>query len=70
MCDENSWQIATKVRRYSDGFGKIVNFFRRTFVDIATMTLSFKKKFFFYMKYGITILHVIWYTILYGHITM
>ena len=55
ICDETSWKSATKFCRYSDGYGKKVKKFRRNSVDIAIMTVGFKKK--NYMKYGITILH-------------
>ena len=51
ICDEYSWQIATKFRRYSNDCGKIVKFFQQTCIDIATMNLGFKK--INYMKYGI-----------------
>ena len=51
ICDEYLWQIAMNFRRYSDGCGKIVKIFRRACVNIATMTLGFKK--IIYMKYGI-----------------
>jgi hypothetical protein len=44
MCDEKLWQLATKVRRYCHGGQNAIFFFRRTIVDIATMSLSFKKK--------------------------
>jgi hypothetical protein len=56
ICDETSWKSATKFRRYSDGYGKKVKKFRRNSVDIATMTVGFKRK----------KLHEIWYY----HITL
>jgi hypothetical protein len=43
ICDETSWKSATKFRRYSDSYGKKVKKLRRNSIDIATMTVGFKK---------------------------